>query len=78
MVLYHFEQALIAYLKEGLQATFLKKKQIVPLDVFVQYLLSTLLGLLTWWLDNDNSYLAEQMNDFYRELVQPNLASIMQ
>jgi len=78
VMLSHFQQAMIAYLKEGFQAIFPKKKQPVPLDVFVQYLFSAFLGLLTWWLDNDSPYSAEQMNDFYRKLVQPSVDAIMQ
>jgi AcrR family transcriptional regulator len=78
VMLSHFQQAMIAYLKEGFQATFPKKKQPVPLDVFVQYLFSAFLGLLTWWLDNDSPYSAEQMNEFYRQLVQPSVDAIMQ
>ena len=78
VMLSHFQQAMIAYLKEGFQASFPKKKQPVPLDVFIQYLFSAFLGLLTWWLDNDSPYSAEQMNDFYRQLVQPSVDAIMQ
>ena len=78
VILSHFQEAMIAYLKEGFQALFPKKKQPVPLDVFVQYLFSAFLGLLTWWLDNDSPYSAEQMNGFYRQLVQPSVDAIMQ
>ena len=77
VMLSHFQQAMIAYLKEGFQATFPKKKQPVPLDVFVHYLFSAFLGLLTWWLDNDSPYSAEQMNDFYRQLVQPGVDAVV-
>ncbi len=77
VMLSHFQQAMIAYLKEGFQATFRKKKQPIPLDVFVQYLFSAFLGLLTWQLDNDSPYSAEQMNDFYRQLVQPGVEAIL-
>ncbi len=73
-----FQKSLIVYLEERFQTTFRKKKQPVPLDVFVQYLFSVFLGLLTWWLDNNISYSAEQMNDFYRQLVQPSVDAIMQ
>lgn len=77
VMLSHFQQAMIAYLKEGFQATFRKKKQPIPLDVFVQYLFSAFLGLLTWQLDNDSPYSAEQMNDFYRQLVQPGIDAVV-
>jgi len=72
-----FQKAMIAHLEERFQATFRKKKQPVPLDVFVQYLFSAFLGLLTWWLDNDSPYSAEQMNDFYRQLVEPGVEAIV-
>lgn len=78
VMLSHFQQAMIAYLKKGFQAAFPKKKPPVPLDVFVQYLFSAFLGLLTWWLDNDSPYSAEQMNDFYQQLVRPSVDAIMQ
>jgi hypothetical protein len=35
-----------------------------------------MISLLTWWLDNDSTYSAEQMNGFFRQLVQPGVESI--
>ena len=72
-----FQKALVDYLKERFQARFPKKKQPVPLDVFVQYLFSVFLGLLTWWLDNDISYSAKQMNEYYRKLTEPSIQLLL-
>ncbi|HSO10921.1 MAG TPA: TetR/AcrR family transcriptional regulator [Anaerolineales bacterium] len=73
-----FQKTLVAYLKERLQASFPKKKQpLLPLDVFVQYLFSVFSGLLTWWLDNDISYSAEQMNEYYRKLTEPAIQKLL-
>lgn len=58
------------------QTIFQKVKQPVPRDVFVQYLVSSFLGLLIWWLDNDISYSAEQMNEFYRKLTEPTIQTL--
>ncbi len=76
-VLKRIQKALTAYLKEHFQAIFPKKKQPVPLGVFVQYFVSTFLGLLTWWLDNDISYSAEQMNEYYRKLTEPTVQALL-
>ena len=73
VVLNQIQKALTAMLKEHFQAMFPKKKQPIPLDIFVQYMVSTFVGLLTWWLDNDISYSAEQMNEYYQKLTEPTI-----
>lgn len=77
VMLNHLQKALTAYLKEQFQAMFPKKKQPVPLDIFVQYFVSTFLGLLTWWLDNDASDSAVQMNGYYRTLTEPTVQALL-
>jgi AcrR family transcriptional regulator len=71
IILNHLEKAMSAVLKEHFQTIFPKKKQYVPLDVFVEYMVSVFLGLLTWWLDNDIAYSPEQMNEQYQKLTEP-------
>ncbi len=66
-----FQKALTAFLREHFQRAFPKKNQPIPLDVFVQYFVSTFLGLLTWWLDNDATHSAEEMNEYFRKLTEP-------
>lgn len=77
VVLNHIEKALTGTLKEHFQAAHPKKKQPVPLDVFVKYFVSTFLGLLTWWLDNETTYSAVQMNEYYRALTQPTVQELL-
>lgn len=49
----------------------------VPNEVIVVYLSSAMLGMITWWLDNDLPYTAEQMNRmFYQLAAQPLLDKI--
>jgi AcrR family transcriptional regulator len=44
----------------------------IPLEILVQFMASTLMSLLSWWLDHAMSYSAEQMNRwFYRLAIQP-------
>jgi AcrR family transcriptional regulator len=77
LILNRIQKALITMLKEHFQALFSKKKQPIPLDIFVQYFVSTFLGLLTWWLDNDASYSAVQMNEYYRKLTEPTIKGLL-
>ncbi len=77
VVLNHIQKALTAVLKEHFQRTYPKKKQLVPLDVFVRYFVSTFLGLLTWWLDNDASDSAVQMNEYYQTLIEPTIQALL-
>lgn len=44
---------------------------VVPLTVVVQYFVSSLLGLLTWWLDHDLPYPAEEMDAMFKLLTLP-------
>ncbi len=77
VVLNRIQKALIAMLKGHFQTLFSKKKQPIPLDIFVQYFVSTFLGLLTWWLDHDASYSAAQMNEYYRKLTEPTIMGLL-
>jgi AcrR family transcriptional regulator len=45
----------------------------VPLDIAAHYLTSSLLALLTLWLDRDLPYTAEEMDAMYKRLTMPGL-----
>lgn len=49
----------------------------VDLDATVQYLASTLLSMLVWWLDTESQYSAEQMYEMFRTLTFPGLAAAL-
>ncbi len=49
------------------------RKLTVPREVLVHYVVSSFLGLLTWWLDHDMPYTAEQMNDLFMRLTAPGI-----
>jgi AcrR family transcriptional regulator len=73
VILNRFQKTLTALLKEHFQKNFPKKKPPIPLDICVQFFVSTFTGLLIWWLDNDLDYAAEQMNEYYRKLTEPTI-----
>lgn len=49
----------------------------VPVEVVVQYQVSSLLGLLTWWLDRDLPYPPEKMDAMFKELTPPGLEAVL-
>jgi AcrR family transcriptional regulator len=75
--LQHIEKYLYSYLHTHMKQVFSKKKDTVPPEILAQYITGSFMSLLTWWLENDSTYSAEQMNDFYRQLVQPSVDRIM-
>ena len=71
------QKTLTAILKTHFQPMFSKKRQPMPLDVFVHYLVTTFWGLLTWWLDNNAAYSGEQMNEYYRQLTEQTIQILL-
>ena len=77
IVLTHLQQRLSKILQSHLEPQLTKRKKAFPADVLTQYLVSSLTTLLTWWMDSNSSYTAEQMQAFYQRLVQPGVESIL-
>ncbi len=78
IALSHIERYLAVHLREHLRPVLSRKKKApVPPEVVAHYLVSSFMALLTWWLDHDLPYPAEQINEMYRRLTQPGIAAIM-
>lgn len=50
---------------------------VVPVEITTHYVVSALLSLLTWWLDNDLPYTAEQMAQMFERLTRPAVAAAL-
>lgn len=50
----------------------------IPLDLFVQYLASTFIQVLNWWLESKNPLPVKDINDLFRALILPTLAATWQ
>lgn len=50
---------------------------IVPVEVFSNYFAGSLLGVLTWWLENNMPYPAEKMARIYQQLVYSNTNEVL-
>jgi AcrR family transcriptional regulator len=51
-------------------AAMLKRKSTIPSELFVHYLASTLMAVLTWWIDHSSSLSPQEIDDVFRSLVQ--------
>lgn len=59
----------------GPHTELMKKKKAppVPIEITTHYLVSALLSLLTWWLDNNMPYPPEKMDEIFRILATPTI-----
>lgn len=49
----------------------------VPLDVIANYYAGSVIGLVTWWLENDTPYSAGQMAEYFQQLFFPGLMQVL-
>lgn len=49
----------------------------IPLEVISQYLVSTLLSLLKWWLSADMPYSPEEMDSIFQQLAMPGVWALL-
>ena len=49
----------------------------VPPMVITHYVVNSLLGLLTWWLDEGRRYSPEEVDHMFRLLVKPGIAGAL-
>ena len=53
------------------------RQKSLPVEILAYYIASSYLSLLTWWLDHDLPYTAEQMDTFYQRLVFPGIRDML-
>jgi AcrR family transcriptional regulator len=49
------------------------KKPLIPHEVLVHFVVSSFLGLLTWWLNHDMPYSPEQIDEMFKRLTYPGM-----
>jgi AcrR family transcriptional regulator len=61
------------------QASVPLRNQLEPmvLDLVLQYTVSSLLSLMTWWLDHRMPFPVEKMDDLFHTLTAPGIASML-
>lgn len=73
----YIQKYLTIYLRNHLITMQGQHPQSLPSEILTQFIVSALIGLLTWWLNNDSAFTAEQMNAFFRQLVEPGIESVI-
>jgi AcrR family transcriptional regulator len=49
----------------------------IPVDILIQYTVSSLMSMMTWWLDQDIPYTAEKMDEIFHNLTTPGLVAVL-
>jgi len=49
----------------------------IPLSLVIDYLASSLMTLLKWWVKNDMSYPPKRMDEIFQQLVMQGLSSVI-
>ena len=61
----------------GARAQELGTSPSIPIDVLSNYIASSLLGLIAWWLEEERPFTAAQMDDYFRQLTMQGTAQII-
>jgi AcrR family transcriptional regulator len=77
ITLTHVQKFLYGYLLDHLKGQLPKRNKNIPPELLAHYVASSFIALMTWWIDNDYPRSAEQMNEYFRQLVEPGTMMIM-
>jgi AcrR family transcriptional regulator len=75
LALAHIQKYLTIYLFEHLKGLLEKRRKDLPPEILTQFIVGSYITLLTWWLDGGLGYSADQMNAFFRQLVEPGVTA---
>jgi AcrR family transcriptional regulator len=53
------------------------RRSSIPLDVAIEYCVGSLVGVLTWWLDHKTDLSPREIDEVFRALTLPGLASVL-
>ena len=74
----HFQEMISDLIRHQFKIEFHKRKRAgskIPFELFVHFLASTFLSVMSWWLDSKKPLAPASINDIYRALVTPSLKS---
>ncbi len=78
IALTHIQKYLSAVLLSHMKTQLGKQKHGPPPEIVALYISSSYIALLAWWLDTDSPFSAEQMNAYYRQLIEPGINKVME
>jgi len=74
----HLRKYLTKLIEECFQPQWSRQQNnIIPLEIVIHHLVSSLLSLLTWWLDHNMPHSPERMAEIYQQLTQPGMDVIL-
>ena len=68
---------LTRFIHDNFAAHFADRQKNPAIDVLEYYIASSYLSLITWWLDNDLPYTAEQMDALFQQFVFPGIREML-
>jgi AcrR family transcriptional regulator len=77
VALKHIQKQLYLVIYGHLKQEMSRKNTTFPPEILAHHLVNSFVALLTWWLDNDTRYSAEDMNNFYRQLVERGVETLL-
>lgn len=77
-ILEHAQKFLAQFIREHMIEELANRQNInLPVDLISHYIAGSYLSLLTWWLDHDLPYTAEQMDALFQQLVFPGIREML-
>jgi AcrR family transcriptional regulator len=73
----HLHRLLGDLLREHLRPHLATSRSDLPVEVVAEFYISSALGLLFWWLNNDYPYTPARMARMYRQLAAPGLQAAL-
>jgi Transcriptional regulator C-terminal region len=74
----HLQHVLAELMTDDVRKEFQNRREKsgqVPPDLFVQYLASTFILVLNWWVDSRSPLPPKEVNDLFRALILPTMAA---
>jgi AcrR family transcriptional regulator len=69
----HLLKYVTQYFRSHLASQFAGQEKKIPVDLLAYFIASSYLSLLSWWLDHDLPYTAEEMDHMFQRLVFPGI-----
>lgn len=74
----HLQKVLAVLIVNDIGKNFKAKQKTpsqIPMDLFVQYVASTFILVLNWWMEHRNSLSPKEIDDLFRSLISPMLVA---
>lgn len=77
IIMDHTLKYLSRFIRDQMTGQLSGRQKSLPVDLLAHYLASSYLSMITWWLDHDLIYTAEQMDALFQQLVFPGIRDML-